>query len=95
MSFIPADLHLSTEANGHFKVTLRGAEIFRSSSSAKALKKFKEVKEKLEEKFPAHHLSSEEKEELLQRSIADYLVKHNSLRPKTKKNAARSTRTFG
>ena|ERR1022692_3227986 len=96
LSFIPADLHLDTEANGQFKVTLQGTEIFRSTSSTKALKKFNEVKNELEEKFPTHDFSSaEEKQELLQRSIADSLVKHNSLRPEKKKSAARGTRTFG
>ena len=95
LSFVPADLHLSTEQDGQFKVTLQGTEIFRSSSSTKALRKFNEVKKELEEKFPTHDLSVEEKKELLQRSISDSLVKHNSLKPEKKKSAARSTRTFG
>jgi hypothetical protein len=95
LSFIPADLHLSTDPDGQFKVILQGKEIFRSSSGTKALKKFNEVKKGLEEKFPAHDFSTEEKRELLRRSIGDSLVKHNSLRPERKKSAARSTRTFG
>ncbi|SRR6266571_3348749 len=95
LSFIPADLHLSTDVGGQFKVTFQGTEIFRTSSSTKALKKFNEVKKELEEKFPKHDLSDEEKRELLQRSISDSLVKHNSLKPEKKKSAARSTRTFG
>ena len=95
LSFVPADLHLSTEQDGQFKVTLQGTEIFRSSFSTKALRKFNEVKKELEEKFPTHDLSVEEKKELLQRSISDSLVKHNSLKPEKKKSAARSTRTFG
>jgi len=95
LSFIPADLHLSTDSAGKFVVTLQGTEIFRSSSSPKAIKKFNEVKKELEEKFPTHDLSEEEKKELLQRSITDAQVHHNSLRPEKKKSAARSTRTFG
>ncbi|HYL63751.1 MAG TPA: hypothetical protein VE077_14120 [Candidatus Methylomirabilis sp.] len=95
LSFIPADLHLDADQDGQFKVTLQGTEIFRSSSSTKALKKFNEVRKELEEKFPTHDLSVEEKSELLQRSIMDSLVKHNSLKPEEKKSAARSTRTFG
>jgi hypothetical protein len=54
LSFIPADLHLSTDSAGKFVVTLQGTEIFRSSSSPKAIKKFNEVKKELEEKFPTH-----------------------------------------
>jgi hypothetical protein len=95
LSFIPADLHLDTEPDGQFKVTVQGREIFRSSSSAKAVKKFNTVKKELERAFPTRALTDEEKRELLQRSIADSLVKHNSLRPEVKKSAARGTRTFG
>ena len=35
LSFIPADLHLSTESDGQFVVTLKGTEIFRSLSMPK------------------------------------------------------------
>lgn len=95
LSFIPADLHLSTDLDGRFKVTLQGTEVHRSSSSAKALKKFNDIKKELEEKFPTHGLSAEEKKELLQRALGDHLVKHNSLKPEKKKSAARGTRTYG
>lgn len=95
LSFIPADLHLDADPSGQFKVTMQGTEIFRSPSSTKALRKFNEVKKELEGKFPTHDLSVEEKSELLQRSITDSLVKHNSLKPEKKKSAARATRTFG
>jgi hypothetical protein len=95
LSFIPAELHLDTDPDGQFKVTLQGTEIFRSRSSAKALKKFNELKKELESNFPAHdELSVEEKKELLQRALGDDLVKANSVR-KRKKSTARSTRTFG
>jgi hypothetical protein len=95
LSFVPADLHLDTDADGQFQVTLQGTEIFRTSSSTKAVKKFNEVKKELDSKFPTHDLSDEEKKELLQRSISDSLVKHNSLKTGTKKSAAKGTRTFG
>ncbi len=95
LSFIPADLHLVTEQDGEFKVTLQGAEILRSRSSKKALSKFHELKKQLEPNFPTHDLSAEEKAEILQRLITDGLVKHNSLKPEQKKSAARGTRTFG
>lgn len=95
LSFLPADLHLSTEPDGQFVVRLQGMEIFRSSSSTKATKKFNEVKKELEEKFPTHELSDEEKKEMLGRSITDSLVLDNSVRPRKKRRAAKSTRTFG
>jgi hypothetical protein len=94
LSFLPADLHLGTEPNGRFVVTLQGKEVFTSSSRSKAIKKFNEVKKELEVRFPIHDLSDEEKKELLRRSIVDSLVPHNSVRPK-KKSTAKSTRTFG
>jgi len=92
---MPADLHLTIEIDGQFKIALQGTEVFRSSSRKKAVEKFNAIRKELDERFPTHDLSAEEKTELMQRSIADSLVKHNSLKPETKKNAARSTRTFG
>ena len=95
LCFIPADLHLDTDRDGQVTVTLQGTVIFQSASRAKALKKFNEVKKELEKRFPAHDLSTEEKSALFRQAIAEALVKHNSLRPETKKSAARGTRTFG
>lgn len=95
LSFIPADLHLDTDSDGVFRITLQGTEIFHSSFSRKALKKFNEIKEELEAKFPTHDFSDADKKELLLQAIGDALVKHNSLRPEKKKSAARGTRTFG
>jgi hypothetical protein len=95
LSFIPGELHLDTERDGQFTVTLQGTEILRSRSSTKALKKFNELKKELENKFPAQgDLSAEEQRELLQRALSDDLVKDNSVRER-KKSTARSTRTFG
>ena len=95
LSFIPAELHLNTGPDGQFKVTLQGAEIFRSSSGTKALKKFNEVKRELEERFPTHEFSVEDKREILLRELGDHLVAHNSVRPVKRKSSARNTRTFG
>jgi hypothetical protein len=49
----------------------------------------------METRFPARELTAEEKREILQRSIADSLVGHNSLGGRKKKTTAGSTRTFG
>lgn len=95
LSFIPADLHLDTTTDGTHRITLKGSEVFRCASGAKALRKFNEIKGQLQEEFPAHDLSNEEKKELLQKAIGDALVKHTSLKPEIKKNRAKGTRTFG
>ena len=85
-----------TEHDGEFIVTMRGKELFRSSQSKKAVKRFNELKKSVETQFPVHDLSPEEKAAILQRAIADGLIKHNSLKPDPgKKSAARGTRTFG
>jgi hypothetical protein len=95
LSFIPADLHLTTEQDGQFTVSLQGTEVLRTTSSKKALSKFNEFKRELEVKFPTQDLSAEEKAKMLHHAIADWLVKHNSMKPEQKKSTARSTRTFG
>lgn len=94
LSFLPADLYLHEEENRYFTVSLRGKEIFRGRSGKKAIALFNELKKGFEEKFPAHDLSSEAKAEILQQTIGDELVKHNSLKTDQKKKPARS-RTFG
>ncbi|HEY2546980.1 MAG TPA: hypothetical protein VGI46_13010 [Candidatus Acidoferrum sp.] len=95
LSFLPADLHL-TEKDGQFVVTLRGSEIFSSFHKKKAVERFNSLKRELEEKFPRNKLSPEEIAAVLQRSIADSLVGHNSWRPEERnKKKINSTRTFG
>ena len=93
LSFLPADLHLRTEQDGKFSVTLQGTEIFRSSFSKKALAKFNELKKELEAQFPTHELSPEAKAEIMQRSIGESIVKYDSLNRAIKKRA--HFRTFG
>ena len=94
LSFLPAELHLREEENRYFTVFLQGNEIFRGRSSKKAITLFNELKKKFEQQFPSHDLSPEEKAEILQRTIGDELVKHNSLKAEPRKKPARS-RTFG
>src|SRR5689334_6366254 len=95
LSFVPADLHL-IEDDGGFVVTLQGSEVFRSRKGKKALDKFNSLKKELEEKFPSHKPSAEEIATLLQKSIADSLVGHNSWKPEERnRKKINSTRTFG
>lgn len=94
LSFLPADLLLRKEENGLFTVSLQGNEILRCRSGKKAIALFNDLKREFEEKFPPHALSPAAKAEILQRTIGDELVKHNSLKTEQKKKPARS-RTFG
>jgi hypothetical protein len=95
LSFLPADLHLINQ-DGEFVVTLKGNEVFRSPHSKKAVAKFNMLKKELEERFPSQKPSPEEIAELLQKSIADSLVGHNSWGPEERnRKKINSTRTFG
>jgi len=95
LSFLPGDLHLNTKPDGQFVVILQGTEVFLSASRSKAITKFNEARKELEERFPVHDLSDEERKEMLRRAITEDLVPPNSVRPRKKKSTAKSTRTFG
>ncbi|SRR5229473_932248 len=95
LSFLPADLHLRTSESGFYIVTMSGRDILSTKSQRVALSKFNSLRIELEERFPAHQLTSEEKAELLKREIKDSLVGHNSLGGRKKKTTAGGTRTFG
>lgn len=74
---------------------MAGREILSTKSQRAAVAKFNSLRTELEERFPAHQLTAEEKAELLQREIKDSLVGHNSLGGRKKKTTAGGTRTFG
>lgn len=95
LSFLPADLHLRKSESGFYVVTMSGRDILSTKSQRVALSKFNSLRTELEERFPAHQLTSEEKAELLKREIKDSLVGHNSLGGRKKKTTAGGTRTFG
>ena len=95
LSFLPADLHLSKNAEGFFTVTLAGEEVLRTKSQRSALSKFNALKAELERKFPTREPTADEKAELLQREVNDSLLGHNSLGGRKKKTTAGGTRTFG
>lgn len=95
LSFLPADLHLSKNADGLFIVTVAGQEILRTKSQRSALSKFNALRTELERKFPTQEPTPEEKAELLHREINDSLLGHNSLGGRKKKTTAGGTRTFG
>ena len=95
LSFLPADLHLRKAESGVYVVTLAGQEILSTTSQRVAVSRFNSLRTELEERFPAHQLTAEEKAELLQREIKDSLIGHNSLGGRKKKTTAGGTRTFG
>lgn len=95
LSFLPADLHLRKSESGFYVITMSGRDILSTKSQRIALSKFNSLRTELEDRFPAHELTSEEKAELLKREIKDSLVGHNSLGGRKKKTTAGGTRTFG
>lgn len=96
MSFMPGDLHLAKSADGHYCVTMAGQEVLKTKSQKVAVRKFNQLRQEMEARFPARDLTPEEKKGLLERAIGDSLVGHNSLGGrKNWKSTAGSTRTFG
>ena len=95
MSFMPADLHVSTDNTGEHVITLAGQEVLRTRSESKALARFKQLRTEMEKTYPARQLTDQEKAEALQNALADSLVGHNSLGGRRKKTTASGTRTFG
>ena len=94
-SFLPGDLHLTTDVDRCFIVSIAGQIVLRSRSQRAAVEKYNELRKEMEARFPARELTASEKAELLQREIGDSLVGHNSLGGRKKKTTAGGTRTFG
>ena len=94
-SFLPGDLHLTTDEDSHFTVSIAGQVLLRSRSRKAAVEKYNELRKEMEARFPARELTAAEKAEVFQREIGDSLVGHNSLGGRKKKTTARGTRTFG
>jgi len=95
MEFVPGGLLLQQSDDGFYLVTVHGQENLRTRSRSKALKKFNNVRQEMEQAFPARELTVEEKEKTMHTAIGDSLVGHNSLGGRKKKTSAGSTRTFG
>jgi hypothetical protein len=95
LSFIPGDLHLTKDSDGSFVLTIARTEILRTRSQKIAVSRFNKLRTEMEDRYPAHELTPEERAESLRRVIGDYLVGHNSLGGRNKKTTAGSTRTFG
>ncbi|MGH9397969.1 MAG: hypothetical protein ACRD18_14100 [Terriglobia bacterium] len=95
LAFLPGELYLDTTEDGHFRITKANQEILRTRSQRAAVRRFNELRQEMENRFPAHETSKEEKAQIFRRMIGDALVQHNSLGGRKKKTTAGSTRTFG
>lgn len=92
---MPGDLHLTKSSDGTYHVTIEGQDVLTTKAEKAALRKFNELRQEMETRFPARELTPEERRELLERAIGDSLVGHNSLGGRKKKTTAGGTRTFG
>ncbi len=95
LSFLPGNLFLNSADDGSLTISLNGQEIFRTRSQKSAVTKFNALREEMEQRFPPHELSPEQKAEAFREMIKDSLVQHNSLGGRKKKTTAGGTRTFG
>lgn len=93
LTFIPGELHLFEEL-GTYVVRAKNREILRTKSKREATTVFNEFRKQMEQEFPNHDLTSEEKRALLEKAIVDSIIDRSAIRKK-KKSTARSTRTFG
>ena len=92
---MPGDLHLTKSSDGTYHVTIEGHDVLTTKAEKAALRKFNELRQEMETRFPARELTPAERRELLERAIGDSLVGHNSLGGRKKKTTAGGTRTFG
>jgi hypothetical protein len=95
LSFLPGRLFLETAPDGALQITMDGNVILRTRSERAAISKFNALREEMEQRFPPHPLSDEQKAEIFRDMLKDSLVQHNSLGGRKKKTSAGGTRTFG
>ena len=94
LAFIPGNLHLSQSQDGFYLVTVHNQEILRTRSRQRAIQKFKEVRQQMENAYPAKDVTPEERIETLRKAVAEEVSTDRTPRKK-KKTSAGSTRTFG
>jgi hypothetical protein len=98
IAFVPGNLSLEKDtanvpADGLYHLSYQGEEIGSFKSETQAVKKYNEMREKLEVEFPKSELSDEDKKRLLKEALKDSLLADSGFRQKkAKKN---KTRTFG
>lgn len=94
LAYIPGELYLYTDEDGFNCLVLKGEMIGRFRSQKEGIRRFNELRSRLEEGVPKTELSDEEKRNLLVREIGESLTRHNSLRNAGPKKRT-GTRTFG
>ncbi len=92
--FAKADLSLHKNDAGDYVLEQCGELLETFKSEKKALAKYNRIRLDLEAKMPSAEVTDEERRALLEKYLADSLVKHNSLRDEMVKKPPRS-RTFG
>jgi hypothetical protein len=92
--FPPAKLILEKAQDGEYRLKLDGNLIATFTKEKAAVNEYNKIRRKLEAELPPAQISDEEKQQLLQKSISDSLVAHNSMRAEPRRKAAKS-RTFG
>lgn len=98
IAFLPANLSLEKDTanvpnDGLYHLVYKGEEIGAFKSETQAVKKYNELRQKLEDEFPKTDIDEGDKKRLLMEALKDSLVSQNSYRQRSvKKN---KTRTFG
>jgi hypothetical protein len=92
--FKRAELLLECNAEGKFVLQMGNEVLGTFSAEKRAVSEYNRVRRDLESKMPPAELTDAERRELLDRYLADDLVKHNSLRAEIRKKPPKS-RTFG
>jgi hypothetical protein len=96
LNFIPGELKLEKQRDGDYVVTIKGEEVFRGKVEKKALAEYNRIRKQMEQEFPPHELTPEQKRKALERMIAD--IKYTQVRNESKKpikDKIAKTRTFG
>jgi len=98
VAFLPGNLSLEKDTttvakDGLYHLIYKGEEIGAFKSETQAVKKYNELRQKLEFEFPAAEMDEVDKKRLLMEALKDSLVSQNSYHQRqVKKNR---TRTFG
>ena len=94
LAFPPAKLILEKAQDGKYRLELDGNLVATFTREKAAINEYNKIRCRLEAALPPAQLSDEEKRQLLQKSISESLVAHNSLRAEPRRKPAKS-RTFG
>jgi len=92
LSFLPGGL-LLVKQGSEYLITIGDEEVFKSCDEKKALKKFNDVRRRMEKDYPATELTKEQKQEALKRLIEDQVLRQ--VRNSTRKSKFDDTNKQG